>query len=147
MSRQWTSWPSSAKQAAVTRPTQPAPITPMGSRSAKRRMSLQRPRRADDREHLLQRQLVRQRVGEPVGALAGLPRDEPDAVAVVVDLHLAAPDLAVLVRPRQDRRIPPGRALDAVVLADLARVHHDPVRAVLAVALAADRVRARRGLE
>ena len=28
-----TSWPSSAKQAAVTRPTQPTPMTPIGSRS------------------------------------------------------------------------------------------------------------------
>ena len=34
MSRAHTSWPSSAKQAAVTRPTQPTPITPIGSRSA-----------------------------------------------------------------------------------------------------------------
>ena len=34
MSRAHTSWPSSAKQAAVTRPTQPTPITPMGSLSA-----------------------------------------------------------------------------------------------------------------
>ncbi len=31
MSRAQTSWPSSAKQAAVTRPTQPTPMTPMGS--------------------------------------------------------------------------------------------------------------------
>ena len=34
MSRAHTSWPSSAKQAAVTRPTQPTPITPIGSFSA-----------------------------------------------------------------------------------------------------------------
>ncbi len=32
MSRATTWWPSSAKQAAVTRPTQPTPITPTGSR-------------------------------------------------------------------------------------------------------------------
>ena len=31
MSRAKTGWPSSAKQAAVTRPTQPTPITPIGS--------------------------------------------------------------------------------------------------------------------
>ena len=31
MSRAQTSCPSSAKQAAVTRPTQPTPITPIGS--------------------------------------------------------------------------------------------------------------------
>ena len=30
-SRTTTSWPSSAKEAAVTRPTQPAPTTPSGS--------------------------------------------------------------------------------------------------------------------
>jgi hypothetical protein len=30
MSRAITGWPSSAKQAAVTRPTQPTPITPTG---------------------------------------------------------------------------------------------------------------------
>src|ERR671914_2081690 len=34
MSRAQTSWPSSAKQAAVTRPTQPTPMTPIGSFSA-----------------------------------------------------------------------------------------------------------------
>ena len=34
MSRAITGWPSSAKQAAVTSPTQPTPITPIGSRSA-----------------------------------------------------------------------------------------------------------------
>ena len=34
MSRAQTSWPSSAKQAAVTRPTQPTPMTPIGSLSA-----------------------------------------------------------------------------------------------------------------
>ena len=34
MSRATTWWPSSAKQAAVTRPTQPTPITPIGSLSA-----------------------------------------------------------------------------------------------------------------
>ena len=33
MSRAKTGWPSSAKQAAVTRPTQPTPITPIGSSS------------------------------------------------------------------------------------------------------------------
>ena len=34
MSRATTGWPSSAKQAAVTRPTQPTPITPTGSRNS-----------------------------------------------------------------------------------------------------------------
>ena len=34
ISRTTTLWPSSAKQAAVTRPTQPAPTTPIGSRSS-----------------------------------------------------------------------------------------------------------------
>ena len=34
MSRAQTSWPSSAKQAAVTRPTQPTPMTPIGSLSS-----------------------------------------------------------------------------------------------------------------
>ena len=33
MSRHQTWWPSSAKQLAVTRPTQPTPITPMGGLS------------------------------------------------------------------------------------------------------------------
>ena len=36
MSRAQTSWPSSAKQAAVTRPTQPTPMTPIGSLSRHR---------------------------------------------------------------------------------------------------------------
>ena len=57
MSRHQTSWPSSAKQAAVTRPTQPTPITPIGGLSVmphiigrmSRRPDYRRPGRASAR--------------------------------------------------------------------------------------------------
>ena len=48
MSRAQTSWPSSAKQAAVTRPTQPTPMTPIGSLSMRAgRLSAQQQRLAE----------------------------------------------------------------------------------------------------
>src|SRR5207244_11855815 len=80
MSRQWTSCPRSAKQAAVTSPTQPAPITPRGSRRATRAAPLERLGGAGDVDHLLIAERLRQRVRDPVGAAARPPRDQPDAL-------------------------------------------------------------------
>src|SRR3954447_21821495 len=90
-SRTQTSWPRSAKQAAVTRPTQPAPMTPIGSRSVMRRENLAPENLGGSRyrEHLLLRQRLQQRVRDPVDALPGPPRDESHSVAVVVEVELA----------------------------------------------------------
>src|SRR3954470_13519985 len=92
MSRTYTSWPSSAKQAAVTRPTQPAPMTPMGSRdSFIRRVRLaERLARPRDSEHVVLRDRLKQRVRDPVARVLRLPRDEAHPLAVLVDLELPA---------------------------------------------------------
>src|SRR5215212_8905788 len=66
MSRAQISWPSSAKQAAVTRPTR-----------------LQRPHGAGDGKHLLLVQGEQQGVGDPVEGLGGAPGDQPQAIPVV----------------------------------------------------------------
>src|SRR3954447_24915365 len=107
MSRTWTSWPSSAKQAAVTRPTQPAPITPMGSRAFMRRMTLQRLGGAGDVDHLPRGERLEQRVGDPVDRILLAPRHQAHAVAVVEELELAAADLARLVGRLEDRSVGP----------------------------------------
>ena len=106
MSRAQTSWPSSAKQAAVTRPTQPTPMTPIGSRSRScgaeaTREASRAPRRARDGQHLLLGQRLQQRVRDPVDGLGRAPRDQPQAVAVEVQLVLAPADLARLGRRRR----------------------------------------------
>src|SRR2546423_15617973 len=126
MSRTYTSWPSSAKQAAVTRPTQPAPMTPMGSRdSFIRRGSLrqgsshllaERLARPRDREHVVLRDRLQQRVRDPVARVLRLPRDEPDALAVLVDHELPPVVVHDLRRALEDRRVLPARPLQAVVL-------------------------------
>src|SRR5919112_3097935 len=97
MSRAHTSCPSSAKQAAVTRPTQPTPMTPIGSfTSATRPSRLQRPHRAGDGKHLLLVQGEQQRVRDPVDRVVGPPGDQPQAVSVVGQLVGALADLARL---------------------------------------------------
>src|SRR5690606_23756176 len=58
----------------------------------------------------------------------------------------AAVDLARLARVVEDRRALPGRALDAVVLAEAGRSHDEAVRLVLVAAAVLDDVRARAGL-
>src|SRR3954451_13784526 len=104
-------------------------MTPIGSRSAMERgrlaaHSAQRPR---DAEHLLVRQSLRQRVGDPVGRLARAPGDEAQLAAVVEEVVLAPAHLDVVVRVVEDRRAGPRRALDAVVLAEAARVDAEAV--------------------
>src|SRR5829696_8887129 len=91
MSRAHTSCPSSAKHAAVTRPTQPAPTTPIGSLSMRAAGYLAAaPRRARDCHHLFLGQRLEQRVGDPVGGLGRAPGHEPQAVTREVQLVLAA---------------------------------------------------------
>src|SRR4051795_12312175 len=103
MSRTYTSWPNSAKQAAVTSPTQPAPMTPIGSRESlmrpcslrhggehARALRLERLRAAGDLDHVVLRDPLEQRVRDPVGRVLRLPRDEADPVAVLEDHQLAS---------------------------------------------------------
>src|SRR6188472_4825807 len=90
MSMHQTSLPSSAKPAAVTRPTYPVPITPIGSRCVlmwrRRRLAAERPHRACDRQHLLVRERAQERVGHPIGPAPCPPGDELQAAAVVEEL-------------------------------------------------------------
>src|SRR3954468_22373754 len=144
MSRTCTSWPSSAKQAAVTRPTQPAPITPMGSRAVMRRMTLQGLGGAGDVDHLPLGERLEQRVGDPVHRVLLAPRHQAHAVAVVEELELAAAHLPRLVRRLDDRRVGPGRALEAVILADQAVLDDVAEARPAAPPRAADLVGARR---
>src|SRR5215204_2200657 len=89
MSRAQTSWPNSAKQAAVTRPTQPTPMTPIGSLSMTAAGYLAAAtRRARDGHHLLLRERLEQRVRDPVGRLGRAPGHEPQPVAREVQLVL-----------------------------------------------------------
>src|SRR5215212_5257230 len=95
-------------------------MTPMGSRSLlmrRSRLLAEPPQRGGDRDQLLGVHGARERVVDVVGAPSGLPGDEPDAAAVVVDVELAAVDRARVVRAVEDRRLAPLHPLDAVVLA------------------------------
>ena len=101
MSRAITRWPTSAKQAAVTRPTQPTPITPIGSLLAAHRFALPLLRfwfgnlhvgRARHPDHLVVAQRIEQVVGDPVGVVAAVPGDQRDPVAVDVDVVFATVD-------------------------------------------------------
>src|ERR1044072_4109418 len=77
--------------------------------------------RAGDREHLVVRESLLERVLHPVAGYRRAPRHRAQALAVVEQLQLLAVDRArVRGRVAQDRRIGPGRALDAVVVAVLA---------------------------
>src|SRR3954468_23602860 len=127
-------------------------MTPMDSREAgdMRRMSLatQSPEGPGDAQHLLVRQRLCERVGDPVDRALRAPRDDAQAAPVEVEVQPAAggrvdADLRWVV---EDRRVAPGHPLDAVVLADEALADDDPVRAVLLAELVADRVDARLGV-
>src|SRR5215208_3208282 len=133
MSRAQTSWPSSAKHVAVTRPTQPAPTTPIGSLAMTAAGYLAAaPCRAGDGHHLLLGERLEQGVGDPVRRLGGAPRHQAQPVTREVQLVLTAADAALLGRLVEDRRVPPGGALQAVVLAVRVGAPHDhAVRAVL----------------
>src|SRR5437870_1169540 len=98
-------------------------MTPMGSRATvmrRRRLLADALERTSDIHHLRVRELLGERVGDPVDGLWRLPGDEPELVAVEVALvgALAHPDL--VGRVVEDRRRLPGRSLNPVVLAVVA---------------------------
>ena len=78
---------------------------------------------ASEREHLLVAQAGQQRVRDPVDGLARAPGDQPQAAAVVEQL-VACGRPACAARSGLSRigGAVPARALDAVVLADIARL-------------------------
>src|SRR5204863_3750832 len=117
-SRTTTSWPRSAKQAAVTRPTQPAPKIPSGSRSAisADNLLVERSQTLRDREHGLVRERIEQRVHHPVARPAGPQDDHVEVRAVVVEVVLAALDHLAEVLVRERGRVVPVALLDAPVL-------------------------------
>src|SRR4051794_11451249 len=146
MSTHQTSLPNSAKPAAVTRPTYPVPMTPIGSlsvcwlikgrnRVSRARLLLEARQRPRDRQHLAARQRARERVRDPVHGPARPPRHQPDPAPVVVDHQLSAVDRPDGVGVVEDRRRLPRHALDAVVLADDALGDDEPVRLVLLAVL------------
>src|SRR3954470_1512116 len=87
MSRTTTSWPRSAKPAPVTRPAYPAPKTAI--RSA---MATQRLQAARDGEHRLVRELVVQRVHDPVRTVASPQHDHVQVRAREIQVVVAALD-------------------------------------------------------
>src|SRR5690606_9541278 len=131
MSIATTSWPRSAKQVAVTRPTQPTPITPMASRFSVMSLSVQLSRARGDREHLLLGERVGERIDHPVRAALGLPADQSQTVAIVEEQVLATVDPPPLARVAEDRRVDPVDAADAVVGGEpgLLVRHHELVAA------------------
>src|SRR5438270_5301908 len=113
-SRTMTSWPSSAKQPPVTRPTQPAPKMPMVRESAmtKRSLAAERMESACDCEHRLVRERVEDRVDHPVRRAAFLQDDHVQVRAGVVQVVHTAVDSVLEARRGKDRRIVPIRFLD-----------------------------------
>ena len=80
-----------------------------------------------DREHLLVREDVLQRVDEPVDRRPVVPGNDPQSLALEVQLHRPPGPLDRLVGVSQDRRVLPGRPLEVVVLAEAALGDHDDV--------------------
>src|SRR3954468_20877675 len=114
ISRTTTRWPSSAKQVAVTRPTQPAPTTPIGSfsltlRSLRWPVGSLRPRKLpealSDLQHVLIRNGLDEGILDPEGSAVGLPGNHPQAVAVVEQLVRAAPDRLFVAGTIENRRV------------------------------------------
>src|SRR5690242_20398035 len=85
-----TSWPSSAKHAPVTRPTQPAPTMPIFTIRRMLLRSLHRLEPLRDREHRLVRERVEQRVHDPVARLAAAQHDHVQVRPRVVERELTA---------------------------------------------------------
>src|SRR2546421_10910839 len=104
MSTQNTSLPSSAKPAAVTRPTYPVPMTAMGSRwvlmlrAEASSGTLPGPdpaQGAGDGEHLRVLERLQEGVGDPVHRSGRAPGDQPQAAPVEEQLVRAAGHAAV----------------------------------------------------
>ena len=101
------------------------------------------PQRRRDREHLAVRQPEHERVGHPVhGAPRGVG-DEAQPVAVPEEQQAATVDRLVAGRLAEHRRVAPRQALDAVELAQPARVEDHPVGAVAPALRVAQEVDAR----
>src|SRR5205085_12618915 len=79
--------------------------------------------------HLLPARPLAESVRDPVRAAARPPGDQARARPVTEDVVLLAVLLLHLRGAAEDRGIPPGGALDSVVLADLPLRDHDPERA------------------
>src|SRR3954451_19587377 len=135
ISRTTTRWPSSAKQVAVTRPTQPAPSTPIGSfsltlRSLRCPVGSLRPRKLPEALSNLQHVFVRngfdEGVRDPEGPAVGLPGNHPQAVAVVEQFVRAPPDRLFVACTVENRRVLPERGLEDVVVTDR-REREDPL--------------------
>src|SRR5690606_23731017 len=105
MSIATTSWPRSAKQQAVTRPTQPTPITPIASRFSVISLSVQLPCARCDSEHLLLGESMGERIDHPVRTALGLPAHQAQAVAIVEEQVITPVDPARLALVAQDRRV------------------------------------------
>src|SRR5688500_20344298 len=117
MSRATTGWPSSAKKAAVTSPTQPAPTTPSGSLSIAG--SLIMPARLQalrDREHRLVGEAVEKSVDDPVGAAVLFERVHVQVRPVDEKPVFASLDRLRVARPVEGRFVCPIRLLDVPIL-------------------------------
>src|SRR3954462_10049092 len=116
-SRTITWCPSSAKQPPVTSPTQPAPKTPIVRDSAMAGSLLgERSEASRDGEHGLVRELVEDRVDDPVGRPVFSQHDHVEMAAGVVQRVLAPADLVNEAGLGKHRRVVPVRPLDPPVL-------------------------------
>src|SRR5215218_26124 len=106
-------------------------MTPIGSFSAIRLGEAtdrsRQPRRTGDRDHLVLAQRLQQGVRDPVDRLGRSPCDDPQPVALVVQLECPPADLLLLLGTVEDRWVEPTGSLDAVVLADVRPLEHHAV--------------------
>src|SRR6266480_3015299 len=118
MSRMMTWWPSSAKQAPVTRPTQPAPNTPIAGFSLLTRRSLagHGPEALCDRQHRLVRERVQQGVYNPVAGAARAKHHHVQVAAGVVEVVAPAADPLRETLVQERGRAEPVGLLDPPVL-------------------------------
>src|SRR5919106_119543 len=114
-SRTTTSFPSSARHAAVTSPTYPAPTTPTRA-IAETLAPRQRPQALRDLDHRLVRELVEQRIHDPDGRLRRLQHDHVQVRAGVVQPVCPALDRRHHVRVAERGRVFPVGLLDPPVL-------------------------------
>src|SRR5256886_4975726 len=118
MSRMITGWPSSARQATVTRAAQPAPKMPIAGFSLLTRRSLagHRPEATRDCQHRLVRERVQQRVHDPVAGALGAQHDHVQVAAGVVEVEASLADPLREALVQQRGRAKPVALLDPPVL-------------------------------
>src|SRR5204862_7094754 len=114
MSRMITLCPSSAKHAPVTRPTQPAPNTPIAgfSRLTRRSLAGHGPKPARDRQHRLVQERVQQRVHDPVAGAACAEHHHVQVAAAVVEV------VAPAVHPLREALVQEGGSPEPVAFLD-----------------------------